>query len=188
MIIFPYKEKFIQKNFIEYSFENEKDEYLPDFKLFEKLNSTEQYYLAKNYNWDDGVEVLKWIIDSPKCDKGTASLIFWTSEPDFYIERSEQNIPEYEKNTFLLLRKIVEKFKNNEFKKSKLKFDPTERLLKIDWSKQNSEWDIPNELKRHTKGFTPISLGMIQNSIWEWQRKRRLAKREAKKQKRKKQQ
>lgn len=76
MIITPLKEKLIIENFIEYSFDNGGDNLMPDFEVFKKLNSTDQYFLAENYNWDDGVEVLSWIINSPICDKGTAILIF----------------------------------------------------------------------------------------------------------------
>ena len=185
MIILPYKEKFIQEKFIEFSFNNEDEDFLPDFKDFEKLNSTDQYYLAENYNWDDGVEVLKWIIESEKCDKGTASLIFWTSEPDFYFEKSVNEISDYEKDTFLLLKRIVEKFNKKEFRKSNLKYNPAEREKRIDWSKQNSEWNIPEELKKQTKGFSIISIGIIQQKIWEWQRKRKEAKRAEKRKQRK---
>lgn len=185
MIILPYKEKFIIENFIEFSFDSDDENFLPDFKLFEKLNATDQYYLAENYNWDDGVEILKWIIESKKCDKGTASLI-WTSEPDYYFEKSESEISDYEKDTFLLLKRIVEKFNNKEFKKSNLKYNPTNREKRINWSKQNSEWKISEELKKPTKGFSIISLGIIQHKIWEWQRKRKEAKRAEKRLKRKK--
>ncbi|ESU20184.1 hypothetical protein FEDK69T_30350 [Flavobacterium enshiense DK69] len=186
MIILPNKERFIQETFIEFSF-NKSDDYLPDFKLFEKLNSTDQYYLAQYYNWDDGVEILKWIIESKKCDKGTASLIFWTSEPDYYFEKSENEISGYdEKETFLLLKRIVEKFNNNEFKKSNLKYDPTDRVTKIDWSKQNSEWKIPEEIRKPIKGFSIISIGIIQQKIWQWQHNRKEAERAAKRLKRKK--
>jgi hypothetical protein len=186
MIILPFKEKFIRENFIEYSFNSEKEDYLPDFKLFEKLNSTDQYYLAQNYNWDDGIEILKWIVESKKCDKGTASLIFWTSEPDYYFEKSESEISDYEKDTFLLLKRIVEKFNNNEFKSSNLKYNPSDREKRIDWSKQNSEWFIPEELKKRTNGFSIICLGIIQQKFWEWQRKRKEAKRAEKRLRRKK--
>jgi|SRR6218665_814428 len=185
MIILPYKEKFIQEKFIEFSFNNEEEGHLPNFKYFEKLNSTDQYYLAENYNWDDGIEVLKWIIESRKCDKGTASLIFWTSEPDFYFEKSVNEISNYEKDTFLLLKRIVEKFNKNEFRKSNLLYNPAQREKRIDWSKQNSEWNIPEELKKPTKGFSIISLGIIQQKIWEWQRKRKEAKRAKKRKQRK---
>ena len=184
MIILPYKEKFILETFIEFSFNNEED-CLPDFKKFEKLNSTDQYYLAQNYNWDDGVEILKWIIESKKCDKGTASLIFWTAEPDYYFEKSENEISNYEKDTFLLLKRIVEKFNHKEFKNSSLKYDPTNREKRIDWIKQNSEWNIPEEIKKPTNGFSIISLGIIQQKIWEWQRKRKEAKRAEKRKNRK---
>ena len=129
--------------------------------------------------------MLKWIIESNKCDKGTASLIFWKSEPDYYFEKSESEISNYEKGTFLLLKRIVEKFNNKEFKKSNLKYNPTNREKRIDWSKQNSEWNIPEELKKATKGFSIISLGIIQHKIWEWQRKRKEAKRAEKRLKRK---
>lgn len=185
MIILPNKEKFITENFIEFSFNNEEENYLPNFNLFEKLNSADQYYLAENYNWDNGVEILKWIIESEKCDKGTASLIFWTAEPDYYFEKSESEISDYEKDTFLLLKSIVEKFNNKEFKNSRLKYDPTNREKRIDWNKQNSEWNIPQELKKPIKGFSIISLGIIQHKIWEWQRKQKETKRAEKRMKRK---
>lgn len=177
MIILPYREKFIQDNFIEYSFKSEDENYLPDFKLFESLNSTEQFYLAENFNWDDGVTVMSWIIESKKCDKGTASLIFWKAEPDFYFEKTENEIPDYEKDTFLLLKRIVEKFNKKEFKKSNLKYNPKDRENRIDWSRQNFEWNIPQELKESTRGFSIISLGIIQQKIWQWQRRRKEAKR-----------
>ncbi|MBF8963452.1 DUF4274 domain-containing protein [Pontibacter sp. FD36] len=186
MIILPNKERLIHENFIEFSFNNEDEDFLPDYKLFEKLNSTEQYYLAQNYNWDNNGEILKWIIESHKCDKGTASLIFWSAEPDSYFDKSEKEIAESEKDIFLLLKRIVEKFNNKEFRRSNLKYDPTEKVQNVDWSKQNVEWNIPEELKMPTTGFNIISLGIIQHKIWQWQRKRKEAKRAAKRLKRKK--
>ena len=187
MIILPHKENFIRKNFIEFSFDDsDVEDFHPDFKLFKKLNSTDLYYLAQNYNWDDGIKVLNWIIDSPKCDKGCASLIFWTAEPDFYFEYTEDTIPDYERETFDLLKKITNKFRNNEFKKNSLKYDPSYRVNKIEWTKEYKSWQIPEELKYKTKGYIPISLSTIQSLIWEWQRKRKLAKREAKKRNRRK--
>lgn len=180
MLVLPYKERFIRENFIEFSFSGKEDDYLPDFQLFSKLSSTDQYYLAQNYNWDDGDEVLSWIIEDPKCDKGTAALIFWTAEPDFYLQRTEENIRDYQKSTFLLLKRIVEKFHNKEFKKARLKFDPTAMVKEMDWHKVSSEWVIPDELKKPTRGLKPINLGAIQNLIWNWQRQRRFAKRQRK--------
>ncbi len=77
MIILPHRIKKIEKNFFEFSFNDEYEDIIPDKNIFDSLTSAEQYYLASIYNWDDGVIVLKWIIESPICDKGTAMKIFW---------------------------------------------------------------------------------------------------------------
>ncbi|RAK65854.1 DUF4274 domain-containing protein [Hymenobacter edaphi] len=60
---------------------------IPDLARFQQLRSAaELHYLADAYNWDDGVTVLDWVINSPTCDYGTALLIFWRAQPDFYTE------------------------------------------------------------------------------------------------------
>lgn len=137
------------------------NEIIPDLELFKTLNSAEQYYLAYHYNWDDGIIVLDWIIDSPKCDKGTASLIFWRAEPDYYFDYTAETIDEYEKDVFDLLQKIVIKFKNKAFKNGRLKFDPEKNGYNTDWETKLDIWEIPNELKKPTKGFVPIGLRII---------------------------
>ncbi len=182
MIILPTREKYILDNFIELSVQEKQ----VDITLFKKLSSIEQYYLADKYNWDDGDEILNLIIDSEKCDKGTASLIFWRAEPDFYLRYTNKTIASYEIKTFELLQKIVSKFNNNSFKQSRLKFDPTLKSHCIDWEKTYEGWGkMPSELKSPTKGFVPFYLSRIIQDIMMWRSRRRYLKREAKKLKRK---
>lgn len=185
MIILPWRENFIKRNFIEFSFDNEDEDFIPDYNLFQSLNSSEQYYLAQFYNWDDGATVLQWIVESSICDKGTALLIFWYSEPDFYLNHNEDTIPDYEKDVFNLLKKIVGRFNKNDFKSSKFRFNPGSKVENIDWNKKYQNWDLPKSLKEEVKGITPISLGTLLLHYWEWQRKRRLSKREARKKRKK---
>ena len=163
MIIRPHKIALIKKNFFESSFNEDEDddqEIVPDFEKFKTLNSAEQFYLAEIYNWDDGTVVLDWIIDSPKCDKGTASLIFWRAEPDFYFDYSADTIEDYEKPVWDLLQKILKKFRENGFKKSKIKFDPIEAGYRTDWKPELDIWEIPSELRIATKGRKPFSFGL----------------------------
>ena len=183
MIILPHREKFINKHFFELSFKEE--DTVPDLKLFKTLNAYEQFYLAETYNWDDGTEVLKWIIESPICDKGTASLIFWSAEPDFYFDYTEKTIVDYEKGTFDLLQKIIKKFRNSEFNRSKIKFDPTLHGNKTDWKTELDIWEIPDELRKPTKGSELISLSNIKMKISHWCYVRKSKKRERRKAKRK---
>ena len=184
MIVTPSKERIIIENFIEYSFENEDYDFIPDFDIFKKLNSADQYFLAENYNWDNGIEVLNWIINSPKCDKGTATLIFWKAEPRDYAEFDIENVGENEKEIFDLLQNIISKIKNREFKKSRFEFIPSE-LEVSEYSSEFEIWNLPQELLNGNKGILPISLSRIKSIIWNYQRKRKLEKREKRKAERK---
>lgn len=179
MIITPSKEKLIVDNFIERSFENDS---LPSFEKFEQLNSADQYYLASNYNWDDGIEVLNWIIDSKKCDKGTALLIFWNADPSYYAEFNNEDIQDYDKEIFNLLQKIISKIKSNGFKNKRLKYLPSEYDTKLYTGKYDI-WNLPQAFFEGNKGFHPLSLSGIQSKIWEYKRQRRLKKRASRKKK-----
>lgn len=153
----------IKKNFIEFSFDDEfenDDETIPNFEKFKTLNPAEQYYLAANYNWDDGPIVLKWIIDSPKCDKGTACMIFWHAEPDYYYDFTSDTIDEYEKDVWALLQSILKRFRSNDFKRSRFKFIPTEEGYKTDWPTKFDIWEVPAELKNGITGKKPIRYGL----------------------------
>jgi hypothetical protein len=186
MIIFPWREKFICKHFIEQSFGQEDENIVPDFSTFETLSTGEQYYLASNFNWDEGVKILKWIIESPKCDKGTAGLIFWGAEPDFYIEHTSETIPAYEKEVFDLLQLITQRFANNDFRSSRYKFGPGSSLKHIDFARKYVDWNLSSELQYVKPGRVPISIGSIRKWVAEYQRKQFLKSRELRKNKRRK--
>lgn len=163
MIIRPNKILLIKKNFIEFSFDDDienDEETIPDFKKFQTLNSAEQYYLADNYNWDDGTIVLDWIIDSPKCDKGTACMIFWRAEPDYYYNYTAETIEDYQADVWHLLQKIVERFKKDDFKSSKFKFIPANEGYKTDWKIKLDVWKFPTELNNGIKGKKPLGFGL----------------------------
>ncbi|TXD83988.1 DUF4274 domain-containing protein [Subsaximicrobium wynnwilliamsii] len=62
--------------------------------------------------------VLNWIVESPKCDKATASLMVLSADPDLYFDHTAETIQDFEKTVWNLLQKILEKFRENEFKNS----------------------------------------------------------------------
>jgi hypothetical protein len=162
MIIRPHKILLIKKHFIEFSFDDDIDndeETIPDFKKFQTLNSAEQHYLADNYNWDDGTIVLDWIIDSPKCDKGTACLIFWRAEPDYYYDYTAETIQDYQSEIWYLLQKIIKRFKKDDFKSSKFEFIPAKEGYKTDWPIELDIWNFPAELNDGIKGKKPFGFG-----------------------------
>lgn len=159
MIIIPHRVKLINKHFFEFSFDEEDDEIIPDFDIFQTLTSAEQYYLASIYNWDDGIAVLDWIIDSPKCNKGTAIMIFWMSEPDYYFDYTKDSIDDWAEDVWRLLQKIIAKFNKNEFKKSIFGFNPRKEGYNTDWESAKGIWELPKDLVKGTRGVKPIALG-----------------------------
>ena len=50
--------------------------------------AVEWHGVAVNWNWDNGVEPLLWIVDQPDCDKATALTVFWMCEPFYYVHKS----------------------------------------------------------------------------------------------------
>jgi len=159
-MILPHRVKFIQKHFFEFSFnEDNEEEAVPDFEKFKTLSSAEQYHLAKIYNWDDGTQVLKWIVESSNCDKGTATRIFWMAEPDYYFDFTDETIDEFEKDVYDLLKIIIERFKKDNFKSSKFGFIPAKEGYKKDWDNAVGIWELPNSLKEGNKGSKPLVFG-----------------------------
>jgi hypothetical protein len=154
--ISPFKKRYIIKHFFQYSFHQD-DDYLPDKKLFTKLNHpADLFYLAHIFNWDDGPEVLEWIIDSPLCTKSTACLIFWRSAPDYYLQYSfkEQNekMLSFDVDVLNLLEKIVEKFNKNSFNPYQIAFDPTPEIEEI--RTDNPKWTFPSGVYKIINGIT----------------------------------
>ena len=160
-MISPERAKFIKDNFFEFSFDEDEseEEVTPDFKLFQTLDSAEQYFIASEYNWDDGTTVLDWIIDSEICDKGTATMIFWMAEPDYYFDYTEETIDDWAKEVWKLLQKIITKVKNGEFTKSKYGFNPTKNGYQTEWESAKGIWELPNDLIKGNKGIKPIAIG-----------------------------
>jgi len=163
MILRPHKIALIKKNFIEFSIDDDiesEEQTIPDFKKFSSLNAVEQYYLVNHYNWDDGPIVMQWIINSPKCDKGTACKIFWATEPDYYFDFTEQTIDEFDRDIWLLLQSIIKRFKADNFKSNKLKFIPSEEGYKTNWTMIHDIWEIPDSLLKGVQGKKPFGFGI----------------------------
>jgi hypothetical protein len=117
------------------------------------------HFCMSYYNWDGGMEFPEALIDHPNCDKGTALLIFWYMSPSFYVQYPKEKLDKPELENFAFLKKIVQKFVNNDFKTEKIKFDPKNDNGK-DWTvdalkiNNNSVWIIPEIMFDATQGRT----------------------------------
>ena len=82
------------------------------------------HVIASNWNWDDELDVLYWIVRQRECDKATALTIFWMGEPtgyDYETEQEEMGASPY--SVAPMLRYISERFNTSGYPRSEIAFD-----------------------------------------------------------------
>lgn len=142
---------FLEENFFELSSHDRE----PDRALFDSITDpAELHYLADIYNWDDGAEVLGWIVDSPYCDRGTAALVFWRSQPDFYTEyalESEMSLPD---GVLPLLQRIMLNWEQGFYARKQIAYNRSEdpAAEKDYGNNPRRKWQIPAYLMEPTAG------------------------------------
>jgi hypothetical protein len=147
----------LQAHFFEFSFEGR----APDRAVFDAITNPVEYHLiAANYNWDDGPEVLTWIVTSPLCDRATAQLLFWRAQPAFYTQFTSAEEAEYEAEVYILLRTIIQQWEAGAYTGSLIAYDPrTDALAEdINYHYPQEKWAIPPYLKQPSTGNLAILL------------------------------
>lgn len=140
--------------FVEFSFHEEE----PDREQFDKIdNPLELHFIACFYNWDDGEEVLEWIVNNPLCDQGTAKMIFWRSQPSFYTQFATADEADYESGMFELVRTIMDKLEQGFYRNAEIGYDPSNdpAAEETDVAYPNAKWLIPDQLKTVSPGAVP---------------------------------
>lgn len=133
----------IRFHFFQPSFRSGDGERLPDKTVFDALSSEELHYLASIHNWDDDPTVLYWIIKSPKCDMGTAIMIFWLAEPDCYFKYVTAPVEEPDLEVWQLLQLILEKIRMEGFLVAEQEFVPIEAGYQADSIVAEGIWALP---------------------------------------------
>ncbi|TGD80288.1 DUF4274 domain-containing protein [Hymenobacter wooponensis] len=133
----------------------------PDKEFFDSLtNPVELHLIAGVYNWDDGMEVLLWIIDNPICDKATAAMIFWHAQPSYYTEFATEQEATYDADVYRLLRKIMTNWEVGFYRTNLISYDPRQdvKAEPIDSTYPNPKWSIPDYIKQPQVGQFPVEL------------------------------
>ena len=142
---------FLEENFFEFSFRERE----PDRVLFDTIGDpNELHYLVHIYNWDDGPEVLRWIINSEYCDRGTAAMIFWRSQPDFYTEYTQESEIDFEDGVLTLLQNIMRNWERGFYQREQIAYNCSEDAgaEKIYADNPRRKWQIPAYVIEPTKG------------------------------------
>ena len=76
--------------------------------------------LLDNYNWDDGFELPKKILEDPSCDLALALEIFYLGDGFTYFQTYAHNIGGT-KEWFNFISKLCEDIENGRYKKDSVK-------------------------------------------------------------------
>jgi hypothetical protein len=114
----------------------------------ELSSSIELHELAFRYNWDDGLEGLRAIVSHPKCDLGTALMIYWHGEPEEFGEMQQRDqVPVYYRHHVELLVWLARRLVSGDFAENRIRFDPSAELNVVQRRKLARNPTIPDVLK-----------------------------------------
>ena len=153
----PERAALLAEKFFEFSFDNRQ----PDRAFFDAItNPAELHLIAGNYNWDDGAKVLTWIVDSPRCDKATAVMLFWHAQPSYYTRFYSQKEAEWDKDVFRLLRRIMKNVASGFYQTALIAYDPQTdpKAEGVDEIDPKAKWSIPDVLKQPLVGPLVVEL------------------------------
>jgi hypothetical protein len=99
------------------------------FSALDALQTPEELHqVASHWNWDDRMtaDLLGRIVEDPKCDRGTASWIYWHTDGLFAAYASPEEAKSWARKYFVLCLRIEEKIEKRAFQSSAIRFDPHE--------------------------------------------------------------
>jgi hypothetical protein len=112
-------------------------------------SSAELHALAQQINWDGGLDKLNAVVDHPLCDRGTALMIYWFSEPMYFADfTSDDVVPDVNQPLKRFLNRVETKLMTEHFKSNTISFDPMSNLNVVQRRKIENVASIPSALKR----------------------------------------
>lgn len=86
--------------------------------------------VALSYNWDNGLSPLEWIVTRPTCDRATALVVFWMTEPDArlgYASPSDAKA-DHAESEWRLVKLIADRWRAGAYARSEIALDPTDYM------------------------------------------------------------
>ena len=110
--------------------------------------SEEIDFYARHYNWDNGYSFLNWVIKHKECQLATALTVFWLGKPMYFINKSAEDVADYNLNNYKLLKQIEKRVQQKKYKSGSLVFSIRDHL-------------DSNELETAKQSFPPAMLVII---------------------------
>jgi hypothetical protein len=140
---------------------HEEDSVLRRAAIAQLATPHELHAFADHHNWDDGVDELRAVIESPMCDRGTALMLYWRTDGVFCREPSEVSAYQREIHDFVL--EIERRFLGGSFRSQVIRFDPKDPAdLHGDWTLvvRGASRAVPPEMLEATSGERAAKLAL----------------------------
>jgi hypothetical protein len=136
---------------------------------------------ACEWNWDDGIEPLLWIIRQNGCEKATALHVFYLARPGQLVDYGgdRTRVPFYLLDTFDLSGEIRRRFLDRLYTKSSIAFDGPRAFRDDSYAPENADADalkrdIPKSMRVKIAGRALSEVGdPIPWEAWEHGSRRR---------------
>jgi hypothetical protein len=92
------------------------------------MTAEEQFRFVAEFNWDNSLEPIEQILDSPVCAFETALLAFWRLEGPWYYTGAQRH-----HHYSLLLDRLAKDIEANRYRRSGISYNPMteQRLSKV---------------------------------------------------------
>ena len=121
---------------------------------------------ACEWNWDDGIEPLLWIIRQKGCEKATALNVFYLARPGQLVDYGgdRTKVPGYLLDTFDLSGEIRRRFLDRLYTKSSIAFDGPRAFRDDSYAPENADADalkrdIPKSMRVKIAGRALSEVG-----------------------------
>ncbi len=91
------------------------------------------YVYAYNYNWDDGFEIPRKILNKTSCELSTALLLFYLADGISYLENREEVLNSELDEWAMFIHGLYKQIINEDYKKGRIQFNPP--LTKVEMYK-----------------------------------------------------
>jgi len=106
---------------------------------------------ANKHDWDDSYDELNRILKSKTCCRGTVSLIYWLSGPEYFLQFKDiKDVPVEERPDFRFIQK-VESLLLSDKPLSVIQFDPSELIMHYKHDGPDTR-ELPAEVYKPTEG------------------------------------
>jgi len=127
-----------------------------------------------HWNWDDGHEPLRWILQQPQCDAGTALYIYWHASPTWFCQFKNREEVEVGHDWALadydFIIEIESRYLKGFYTRQEIAFDPANvdapgDDLTINHTGVAPRRDIPEVMTRQSPGTPAIREDLIDITI-----------------------